>query len=110
MSPYKIVIADDHQLFRNLIGRSLQEIPDVTVVGEAGDGEELMNLLKTTSCDLVIVDIGMPKVSGIEATKWIKKFYPHCKVIILTMHNSIDYLKARDESQCRWISSKRRRF
>ena len=94
MTPYKIMIADDHKLFRELIKRSLQEISDFAVVGEAGDGEDLMNLLITTGCDLVILDISMPKASGIEVTKWIKNFHPHIKVIILTMHNSMDHLKA----------------
>ncbi|MCK9374679.1 MAG: response regulator transcription factor [Syntrophobacterales bacterium] len=94
MNPYKIMIADDHKLFRELIKRSLQEIPDFAIVGEGGDCSELMDLVETTSCDLVILDIGMPRGSGLDVAKWIKTSHPDIEVLILTMHKSMDHLKA----------------
>ena len=65
---------------------------DLQVVGEAGDGLELLELLKTLGADLVILDISMPKMPGIEVAKEIKRSYPRVKVLILTMHKMKEYL------------------
>ncbi len=92
MEPYQIVLADDHAMFRRGVKRIIEEIPDMAVVGEASDGFELLNLLKRSTPNLVILDISMPNLRGIEATKEIKMIHPGVKVLILTMHKDREYL------------------
>jgi DNA-binding NarL/FixJ family response regulator len=89
---YNVILADDHAMFRRGIKRIIEEIPDVAVVGEASDGFELLNLLKKATPHLVILDISMPNLRGIEATKEIKMIHPGVKVLILTMHKDREYL------------------
>src|SRR4030042_2541674 len=93
MEPYRILLAEDHILFRELIKKSLAEIPDIEVVGEVGDGLQLLQSVKVLKPHMIIVDIGMPVMSGIEAAKAIKKDYPKIKILLLTMYNSKDHLK-----------------
>ena len=91
-SPFSILLADDHVMFRRGVRRIIQSIDDVEVVGEAGDGFELLELLKKTSPQLVILDISMPNLRGLEATREIKIINPDVKVLILTMHKDKEYL------------------
>ena len=91
-SPFSILLADDHVMFRRGVRRIIQSIGDVEVVGEAGDGFELLELLKKTSPQLVILDISMPNLRGLEATREIKIINPDVKVLILTMHKDKEYL------------------
>ncbi len=91
-APFSILLADDHVMFRRGIRRIIQAIDDVEVVGEANDGFELIGLLKTTSPQLVILDISMPNLRGLEATREIKIINPEVKVLILTMHKDQEYL------------------
>ena len=76
---YRIVLAEDHALVREGIKKILEDFADLQVVGEVGDGLQLLELLKTVSADMVILDISMPKMSGIEATKEIKRRYPRSR-------------------------------
>ncbi|UCF91649.1 MAG: response regulator transcription factor [Desulfobacterales bacterium] len=92
MSSYRIVLADDHVLLRQGIKKIIEEFQDAAVVGEACDGIELLDLLRKTTPDLVILDISMPNLRGIEATREIKKSYPDIKILILTMHKKKEYL------------------
>jgi DNA-binding NarL/FixJ family response regulator len=92
MEPYRLVIADDHAMFRQGIKKILQENRDLKVVGEATDGLELINLLKKIAPDVVILDISMPTIRGIEATREIKSVHPDIKILILTMHKRKEYL------------------
>jgi DNA-binding NarL/FixJ family response regulator len=92
MSKYRIMLADDHALFREGIKRILQEDPHLTVIGEAGDGLELLELLEEKTPDLVILDISMPRLQGLEVIQLIKEHYPEVKVLILTMHKSKEYV------------------
>jgi DNA-binding NarL/FixJ family response regulator len=89
---YRIILADDHTLFRRGMRKLLQEMPGVEVIGEVHNGLELLELLKRLSPDLVILDISMPGLSGIETTREIRSLYPLTKVLILTMHKSKEYL------------------
>ncbi len=91
-SPFSILLADDHVMFRRGVRRIIQSINDVEVVGEASDGFELLELLKKTSPQLVIMDISMPNLRGLEATREIKIIDPKVKVLILTMHKDKEYL------------------
>lgn len=92
MTPYLIVLADDHTMFRRGVRRILEEMPDLHVIGEAGDGLELLALLKKVKPHLVILDISMPRLRGLEATREIKALHPQVKVLILTMHKDREYL------------------
>jgi len=88
MPPYRIVLADDHPLLREAIKKSIEEIPDFQVVGEAGDGLELLELLEKLVPDLILLDISMPRFNGLQAAGSIKKSYPKVKILILTMIKS----------------------
>jgi DNA-binding NarL/FixJ family response regulator len=92
MTPYRVVLADDHALFRGGVRRILEEIQGVEVVGEAGDGLALLEILKTITPDLVVLDISMPNLRGLEAIREIKKLVPHTDILMLTMHKETDYL------------------
>ena len=89
---YRIVLADDHVIFRRGMKRLIHEDDGLEVVGEASDGIELLNLLHTLEPDLVILDISMPGIGGIGATREIRRRHPRVKVLILTMHKRIEYL------------------
>jgi DNA-binding NarL/FixJ family response regulator len=92
MEPYRIVLADDHTMFRQGLKRILSEMAEVEVVGEATDGLELLNLMNTLSPQMVILDILMPNLRGIEAIPEIKKIHPEVKVLMLSMYSDIDFL------------------
>jgi DNA-binding NarL/FixJ family response regulator len=92
MSSYRIILADDHALFRSGVRRILEEVPGVEVVGEAADGMGLLALLKEMTPDLVILDISMPRLRGLEAIQEIKTSHPQVQVLILTMHKDEEYL------------------
>ena len=89
---YKIVLAEDHVLVREGIKKIIEALPGLQVVGEVGDGPQLLELLRGLAVDMVILDISMPSLPGIEATREIKKAYPAVKVLILTMHKKKEYL------------------
>ena len=91
-SPFKIVLADDHVMFRRGVKSLIQGMKNVEVVGEAGDGLELLQLLKDIQPHLVIMDISMPNLRGLEATREIKNLHPGVKVLILSMHKDREYL------------------
>jgi DNA-binding NarL/FixJ family response regulator len=93
MEPYRILLAEDHILFRELIKKNLGEIPNIEVVGEVSDGLQLLQSIEVLKPHMIILDIGMPVMSGLEAAKAIKKDYPKIKILLLTMYNSKDHLK-----------------
>jgi len=86
------VLADDHALVRHGIKKMIEEDPSLKVVGEAADGLELIELLKTTPADLAILDISMPNLRGIEAIREARKICPQIKVLMLTMHKGEQYI------------------
>jgi DNA-binding NarL/FixJ family response regulator len=86
MNRYRIVHADDHPMVRQGLGRIINGVAGLAVIGEAGDGLELLSLLKTVTPHMVILDISMPNLSGIEAARAIKKKYPEVKILVLTMY------------------------
>lgn len=93
MRQCKIVLADDHVLVRQGIRKIIQEDGDLEVVAEAGDGLELLEILEKIHPNLVILDISMPRLRGLEAARRIKQLYPAIKVLILSMHRSKEYLR-----------------
>jgi DNA-binding NarL/FixJ family response regulator len=92
MEPYRIVLADDHVLVRQGLRRILAERADLEVVGESSDGLELLNLLNHVTTHMVILDIFMPNLRGIEAIHEIKAAHPDVNVLILTMNKDKEYL------------------
>lgn len=93
MDLYRVILADDHMMFRLGIRKILETMPTIEVVGEADDGYELLRILPKYMPDMVILDISMPKIRGIEATREIKTLYPRIKIVILTMHKNMEYLQ-----------------
>ncbi|WP_090799007.1 response regulator transcription factor [Paenibacillus sp. GP183] len=81
----KIIIADDHPLFRGGVRNLLRTTEDLEVVGEASSGDEALELAEQCQPDLILMDIRMPGLNGIEATRLIKEKHPHIEVLILTM-------------------------
>ena len=92
MDPYRIILADDHILFRQGMKRIIDEIPESRVVGEAGDGQAAIELVKRLEPDLAILDISIPKLSGIEVCREIRRLFPNVKILMLTMHKDRSYL------------------
>jgi DNA-binding NarL/FixJ family response regulator len=92
MHPYRITLADDHVLLRQGLRRIIEESSELQVIGEAGDGMELIQLLSRFVTDMVVLDISMPKLRGLEAICEIKSRHPQVKVLMLTMHRDKEYL------------------
>jgi len=92
LSPYRIILADDHVMFRQGIKNILEKDNGLEVVGEVGDGLRLLELLKKTAPDMVILDISMPNLRGLEATREIKMISRDVKVLILSMHSDKEYV------------------
>lgn len=88
---YKIILVDDHTLFRNGLKGLLNRYPECEVVGEASDGMEFLELLEKTTCDIVLLDIDMPRMNGIEAVQRALARYPELKVVTLSMHGDEEY-------------------
>ena len=91
LKPIRVILADDHTLVRAGIRALLEKLPKVEVVGEAGDGREVLNLVKRHQPDVVLMDITMPGLNGLEAADRLAKEFPDVRVIILSMHNNEEY-------------------
>jgi DNA-binding NarL/FixJ family response regulator len=89
---YRVILADDHILVRRGLRRILEENADLEITGEVGDGLELLNILKKTEPNMIILDVSMPNLRGIEAIPEIRHIRPEVKVLILTMHKEEEYL------------------
>ena len=92
MKRIRIVLADDHTVVRNGLRLILERQPDFEVVGEASDGREVMRLVEAQKPDVVVMDIGMPSLNGIEAARRIVDDFPGTKVAILSMHKDEAYV------------------
>jgi DNA-binding NarL/FixJ family response regulator len=92
MRPYRIIIADDHVMLRDGIKRILNDTKGMQVIAEASDGLELLQLVKQHAADLVILDISMPRLRGIEAAQEIRKLHPNVKTLFLSMYKTKEYL------------------
>lgn len=87
-----ILLAEDHVLVRESIRQALEREPNFKVVGEAGDGDEVVTMAKKLKPDVILMDISMPKLNGIEATKQIKAFRPSAVILILTAYDYEQYI------------------
>jgi DNA-binding NarL/FixJ family response regulator len=92
METFRIVIVDDHTLVRQGLKRIIGEMADLEVIGEAGDGLELLKLLEKITPHMILLDISMPNLRGNEAIREIKALRPEVKILILTMHKEKEYL------------------
>jgi two-component system response regulator NreC len=93
MEKIRLLIADDHTILRAGLRALLESEPDIDVVGEAADGRSAVKLTSELQPDLVLLDIAMPLLNGLEATHQIKHTCPQVKVLILSMHENEDYIR-----------------
>ena len=91
---HRIVIVDDHTLFRAALRRLLDEDPGIEVVGEAANGFLAISAVDLLAPHLVLMDLSMPEMNGMEATLAIKRYHPELRVLVMTMHKSEDYVHA----------------
>jgi len=88
----KIILADDHEIFRDGIKSLLSDEENLEVIAEASNGDELLSLLKVNKTNVLILDITMPKTSGIELAKIITEQFPEVNILILSMHKNEDFV------------------
>ena len=89
----RILLADDHPLVQDGIRTRLEEIDDINVIGVANDGQELLEKAALLKPDVIITDISMPKINGLEATRLLSRSHPEIKILILTMHDNKEYMQ-----------------
>lgn len=89
---YNILLAEDHTIVRQGIKRIIEEVQNYTVIGEVGNGLQILPEIKKLSPNMIILDISMPKLRGIEAIGEIKKIDKHIKILILTVHKNEEYV------------------
>ncbi len=94
MEPIRIVLADDHWLMRDETRRILEQHPNLKVVGEAEDGQQALELLERLQPDVIILDIRMPRLNGIEVVQRMKEHSPDTKALMLTAYDDDDYILA----------------
>jgi NarL family two-component system response regulator LiaR len=92
MNTIRVLLAEDHVVVRQGTRQLLEREPDLDIVGEAGDGEEAVKLASQLKPDVIIMDVAMPKLSGIEATKQIKAILPATSVLVLTGYDYDEYI------------------
>lgn len=88
MKPIRVLLADDHNLVRAGIRALLEDVPEIQVVGEASNGREVLGAIRAHSPDVVLMDIAMPELNGLDATAQLIKKYPTLRIIILSMHQT----------------------
>ena len=93
MNPIRILLADDHAVVRQGFRAMLAQQPDITIVGEAGNGREVMALAEKTKPDLIVMDVAMPELNGIEATRRLTAIMPDIRILALSMHKDSVYVR-----------------
>jgi DNA-binding NarL/FixJ family response regulator len=88
----RVILADDHTLVRAGIRALLEKLPEVKVIAEAGDGREVLSLVTLHQPEVVLMDIAMPGLNGLEATERMARDFPNVRIIILSMHNNEEYV------------------
>lgn len=87
-----VLLADDHSMVREGIKQLLELDGDIKVIGEAGNGEDCLNLIRSLKPDVVLLDINMPQMNGLEVLDIVRETDPSQKIILLTIHNEVEYL------------------
>jgi DNA-binding NarL/FixJ family response regulator len=90
----RVLLAEDHTLVREGIKQFLNEASDIEIVGEAADGAQAVRLVQSLTPHVAVMDINMPKVTGVEATRRIKQHFPHVRVPVLTAYGDDPYIRA----------------
>jgi two-component system response regulator NreC len=90
--PIRVLLVDDHQVLREGLRLLLESEPDIVVIGEATDGQQALERTKDLSPDIVVMDLGLPDVSGIEVTRQVTKDYPNIDVLVLSMHTKKEFV------------------
>ena len=93
MNKIRVLLADDHTILRDGIRALLDDQADIEVIGEAGDGQATVKMTAQLQPDVVVMDIAMPLLNGLEATRQIQRDFPQVKVLILTMHDNEEYIR-----------------
>ncbi len=93
MTTVRVLLADDHTLVRAGLRKLLESIPGMEVVGEAGDGLQLLEMVEKLQPQVVLMDIAMPGLNGLEATGRLVKAWPSIRVLILSMHQNAEYVR-----------------
>lgn len=83
---------DDHSVVRKGLLNLLEDEPDIQIVGEASDGDEALEMIPNTRPDVILLDITMPRMSGIEVTKEVYRTFPEIRILVFSMHNNPDYI------------------
>ncbi|MBU1013237.1 MAG: response regulator transcription factor [Bacteroidetes bacterium] len=92
MGKIKVILVDDHQMFRDGVKSVLSDEENIAIIGEVGHANDLYKLLESTSPDLIITDISMPDISGIDITKYVSKNFPEINILILSMHSNEEFI------------------
>jgi DNA-binding NarL/FixJ family response regulator len=98
MAKFRLLIVDDFRLWRDCVQARLEEHPKIRVVGFASDGLEALQKVEDLQPDLVLLDIGLPKLSGIETARQIRKLSPECKIVFMTSHLHPEIVRAALEA------------
>lgn len=88
-----ILIADDHEIVVEGLRSLLENEKNIAIIGEANNGEEVLPILQDNTINVAVLDISMPKMDGLDLTKFIKSNHPDVKILILTMHNEIGFIR-----------------
>lgn len=92
MKPINLAIADDHKIFRNGLKATLEDSPDLNLLFEASNGKELIGQLATHTPDVILMDIKMPEMDGMQTTAYVNQHFKQIKVLALSMHNEDKYI------------------
>jgi DNA-binding NarL/FixJ family response regulator len=93
MNRIRVLLVEDHAVLRDGLKFYLRTLPDIEVVGEAADGNEALSQVEALQPDVVLMDVAMPGMNGMEATYRIRRQWPHCRVLVLTQHDRKEYIQ-----------------